>query len=42
VPRDPKAPGAAAEHFLLQVMNDESQPMALRIEAARALLPARR
>ena len=28
--------------FLIKVMNDEAQPMALRIEAAKALLPDRR
>jgi hypothetical protein len=29
----------AAEQFLLQVMNDTAAPMALRVEAAKALLP---
>ena len=30
--------GDAARHFLLDVMNDEAVALALRIEAARALL----
>jgi hypothetical protein len=29
----------AAEQFLLQVMNDTAAPLALRVEAAKALLP---
>ena len=38
----PHAPAPAEQdprHFLLRVMNDESAPLALRIEAAKALLP---
>jgi hypothetical protein len=31
--------GAGAKRFLLQVMNDDTVPLALRIEAAKALLP---
>jgi hypothetical protein len=34
-----QAAGDAARRFLLDVMNDESVALALRIEAARALLP---
>ncbi len=40
--RDRGAPAAGhpeAQRFLLSVMNDEAAPMALRIEAAKALLP---
>jgi hypothetical protein len=40
--RDHDAPAAAhpeARRFLLSVMNDEAAPLALRIEAAKALLP---
>jgi hypothetical protein len=33
------AQAAAPKRFLLQVMNDETVPLALRIEAAKALLP---
>ena len=35
------APAEEARRFLLRVMNDESMAMALRIEAAKALLPLR-
>ncbi len=40
--RDAQSQGAAhpeAQRFLLRVMNDEAAPLALRIEAAKALLP---
>jgi hypothetical protein len=47
-PRAPEAPSPAGpapeddpRRFLLRVMNDESIAMALRIEAAKALLPSR-
>jgi hypothetical protein len=39
----PTTPTSAArpdpKHFLLQVMSDDTVPLALRIEAAKALLP---
>jgi hypothetical protein len=49
-PATPASPGAAAAHspapadadpvrFLTRVMNDEAAPLALRVEAAKALLP---
>ncbi|PXW97562.1 hypothetical protein C7444_104164 [Sphaerotilus hippei] len=39
--RPPGAAPSEPERFLLAVMNDETVPLALRIEAARALLPRR-
>jgi hypothetical protein len=35
------AAGQAAVQFLLQVMQDEAAPLALRVDAAKALLPHR-
>ncbi len=37
-PSEPADPGADARRFLLQVMNDDTVALALRIEAAKALL----
>ncbi|MCV2352679.1 hypothetical protein LNV09_00740 [Paucibacter sp. B2R-40] len=37
-----KEPGLGPERFLLKVMNDESVALALRIEAAKALLQAKK
>jgi hypothetical protein len=39
-PRAVPAPGADPRQFLLAVMNDQTVDLALRIEAAKALLPA--
>lgn len=42
VPRDGGSSAACrpdAKRFLLSVMNDKAAPLALRIEAAKALLP---
>jgi len=39
-PAPPEAPEQDPRRFLLRVMNDETAPLALRIEAAKALLPS--